>query len=63
MEGIPTLITPTAKGPNREAKYCVNLLKLPVASMGCVKPHGSWRGGLPPPFPGLEHPLDAKELN
>ena len=39
MEGIPTLITPATKGPNREAKGCVTLSQLPVATVGCVKPH------------------------
>lgn len=38
MEGILTLITPATEGSNREAKCCVNLLKLPVATMECMKP-------------------------
>lgn len=64
MEGIHTLTTPATEGPNREAKCCVNLLKLPVATMGCMKPHHrGWPGGFPPPFPEPEYPLDAKELS
>lgn len=38
MEGIPALIPLAPKGPNREAKWYVCSLKLPLATIECVKP-------------------------